>query len=173
MTVILKNPRAAMAGWLVVGGLIAPVAKADDGHTLANSKAHKLQVIAEGGTAWCQQTVRLRMVLDSESPDSGNTASQIAIMNVLKPAITADCKTATAAELAVMEKGVATGAFKAQADTGWIFFAASSPSAPVAAPTPPRATPLPVSTPVPALPPTVAATDGAAAAHPPLAPVTA
>ena len=111
---------AVLAGIL---SLTAMDAQADDGYALAKSNAHKLQVLADGGPAWCKPTVRLRMVLESDSPDLKNTSAQTGVMNLLKAPISTDCKAATAAELTVFEQGAVTGTFKATADGGWVFVA--------------------------------------------------
>ena len=112
---------ASTAGAL---GVAFPSPAAEDAHLLATSKAHKLQILADGGTAWCQPSLRLRMVLDADSPDAGNPANQIAVMNLLKTPIAADCKAAKTAELTVVEQGKASGTYKAAADRGWSFAAA-------------------------------------------------
>lgn len=178
MTASMKD-RAKLTAW-AVAGVVAVTAPAFAEETvLAASKARKLQVLAEGGAAWCKPTVRLRMVLDSDSPDVRNPASQVEIMNRLKTPITTDCKTATAAELTVFEQGKPTGTYKATADKDWVFAAAPA-SAPIAVPKaePPLATtaaPVPPS--APAAPPapvapqvTAAAPQPAPASAPPAAP---
>lgn len=178
MTASMKD-RAKLTAW-AVAGVVAVTAPAFAEETvLAASKARKLQVLAEGGAAWCKPTVRLRMVLDSDSPDVRNPASQVEIMNRLKTPITTDCKTATAAELTVFEQGKPTGTYKATADKDWVFATAPA-SAPVAAPKaePPLATTAaPVPPPAPAAPPapvapqvTAAAPQPAPASAPPAAP---
>lgn len=103
---------------------------------LATSKTRKLQVLAEGGTDWCQPSVQLRMVLEPDSPDIGNPAAQIDVMNRMKTPITTDCKTAVAAKLIVIEKGKETGTYTASAAQDWAFSAApvQTAAAPVAKP---------------------------------------
>jgi hypothetical protein len=151
---------ARLAAWAAAAALsvAGSAAHAEGEHALASSRIHKLEVVAEGGAAWCQPTVRLRMLLDAGSPDSGKVASQIAVMNVLKGPIATGCTIAAAAELTVVDNGVTTGAFKAQAATGWIFSAvAPSPVPGAAAPSPGAGAPP---APQPAQPaPPVAAVD--------------
>lgn len=117
--------RIALAGVLA---LVAMPAHADE-TVLAASKSHKLQVIADGGASWCAATLRLRMVLEADSPDAGNPAAQLEMMNRMKTPITSDCKAASAAELTVVEQGKAAGTFKATSATGWVFAVAPAPSA--------------------------------------------
>lgn len=94
---------------------------ADDGHVLATSKTHKLEVIADGGSDWCRSKLRFRMVLEKDSPDLGNQDAQIEIMNRLKQPITNDCNKATSVELTVIEQNRPSGFFFATAQGGWRF----------------------------------------------------
>lgn len=110
--------------------LMAGPALADD-FVLAASKSHKLQVVAEGGAAWCGPTLRLRMVLESDSPDRGNPAAQTEMMSRLKTPIATDCKAATAAQVVVVESGQVTGTYQGGVASNWGFTAV--PSAPVLA----------------------------------------
>jgi hypothetical protein len=128
---------------------------------LATSKSHKLQVFADGGATWCAPTLRLRMVLEADSPDAGNPGAQLELMNRLKTPITSDCKAASAAELTVIEQGRSTGIYKAAAAAGWVFAAAPAASVPqpvvTQAPTPsapqgPASPPPVVQAPQPAMP---------------------
>lgn len=111
------------AGLAGAVGIAATEAQADD-FVLAVSKAHKLQVIAEGARAWCGPNLRLRMVLEKDSPDLGDVAAQVDMMNRLKTPITTDCKLATAADLVVVEPGREPTAYAATAAGGWAFAAA-------------------------------------------------
>lgn len=150
--------RLRLTAWAVAGVVVATTPALADETVLAASKARKLQVLADGGAGWCKPTVRLRMVLDPDSPDARNPGSQVEVMNRLKAPITTDCKAATAAELTVVEQGKPTGTYKATADKDWVF-AAVPASAPVAAPKaepPPATAAASVSPPAPAAPPAVA-----------------
>lgn len=121
---------------------------------LATSKTHKLQVVAEGGPSWCAADLRLRMELEADSPDVGNPAAQLEMMNRLRTPITNDCKMATAAELTVVERGKPVGIYKAAAAAGWAFAPApvsapangpsrsTAPPQVAAQPTPPSPAPL-------------------------------
>jgi len=146
-------------------------AHADD-YVLANSKTHKLQVLADGGAAWCSPALRLRMVLDADSPDSGNAASQMEIMSRLKTPIATDCKTAESAIVSVIDRGKTTGTFAATAKGGWQF--AALPAPPTVPPieqkadevkpiVPPVAAPAPAPTPTPTIAQTPAQTSAPAA----------
>lgn len=120
--------------------LMAGPALADD-FVLAASKSHKLQVVAEGGAAWCAPTLRLRMVLEADSPDRGNPAAQTEMMSRLKTPIATDCKAANAAQVVVVENGQVSGTYHGGAASNWAFAAvpaAPMPSAPLiaSAPTP-------------------------------------
>jgi hypothetical protein len=97
----------SLAAWAATGALclLVPAARADEAYTLAISKAHKLQILADGGTAWCGQHLSLRMVLDPESPDVGNPRALVGMMNRLKMPISTDCKIATSAALALVAQG--------------------------------------------------------------------
>lgn len=128
--------------------LMAGPALADD-FVLAASKSHKLQVVAEGGAAWCGTTLRLRMVLESDSPDRGNPAAQTEMMSRLKTPIATDCKAANAAQVIVVENGQVVGTYHGGVASNWGF--AAVPSAPVIA-SAPTATPLPQASPPPAAP---------------------
>lgn len=119
---------AVFASLAVVAGLSWPAAAED--YVLAVSKAHSLRILAEGGAdAWCSENVRLRMVLDAGSPDLGNEAAQIAMMNRLKTPISNDCKAATSADLTVVEPEKPEAAYRATASGGWVFAAVASPAA--------------------------------------------
>lgn len=121
-------------------------AGADSPFVLANSKTHKLQVTADGGTAWCQPLVHLRMLLDPDSPDLKNPAGQIGVMNLLKTPIAAECKTAQEAELTVVEPAGVTGTYRASAAGNWSFAAIPpKPVLPVDAQKPPVVAAAPVS----------------------------
>lgn len=136
------STRRAMAIALAALGAVGVTASsaAADEYVLAASKTHKLQIIAEGGTAWCTPNLRLRMALETDSPDVGAPASQIEIMNRLKTPITNDCKTAISADLTVIDPGKAASAYKATAVNGWTF-AAVAPAPLAATPKPDDAKP--------------------------------
>ena len=112
-----------------VASIPAAFADGQDWYVMATSKVHKLKITAEGGSAWCQQTIHLNMILDGGSPDAGNTADQIAVMNLLKTPITRDCQAAATAELSVSGPGAATGLFRAVASGGWLFSLAPASAA--------------------------------------------
>lgn len=140
--------RIVLAGVLALASM--PAHASDT--VLATSKSHKLQVLADGGATWCAPNLRLRMVLEADSPDAGNPAAQLELMNRLKTPITSDCKAASAAELAVIEQGRPVGTYKAAAATGWVFAAAPAVSVPQPAVTqaPPQSVPqVSVSSPLP------------------------
>lgn len=130
------NTRVILAAAFV---LAAFPAMAED-QVLAVSKSHRLQVLAEGGAAWCNPTVRLRMVLEADSPDLGNSSAQAQMMSRLKTPIVTDCKVANGAEVTVFEGGKVSGTFKGGDASGWVFapVIASAPVtvAPVVAPAP-------------------------------------
>lgn len=178
MNFATKTRAASLAALAALGALgFAAPAQAED-YVLATSKTHKLQVLADGGAAWCGATVHLRMVLEKDSPDIGVPASQLDMMNRMKTPITTDCKTATAAEMTVIEPGQSGRLYKANAAGGWVFAQAAAPvpvpTAPVAvAPPAPVAVtpPAPVAV-VPAAPVAVAPPAAPVAALPP-APVAA
>lgn len=130
-----------LAGLLALGMFGAADAAQADEYVLATSKTHKLQVVAEGGSAWCAQTLRLRLVLEPDSPDIGNSSSQIDMMNRLKTPIGNDCKTALSAKLSVVEPGPKEMAYEASAAGGWAFTAVQKVSPP---PVPALASPPPV-----------------------------
>ena len=71
--------------------LCPPMARADDGFVLAQSSVHKLKVFADGGAGWCGLNLKLRMVLDADSPDAGNPQALVDVMNRLKTPIETDC----------------------------------------------------------------------------------
>jgi hypothetical protein len=139
---------ASAAAGLVLGALClaSSPAHADD-YVLAASKAHKLQVIADGGAAWCAPALRLRLVLDSDSPESGNVASQIDMLNRLKTPITTDCKQAASAVATVIDHGKAAGTFAAAATGGWVFAAAPADQKVEVTPPPTPAAPPPAALP--------------------------
>lgn len=153
-----KTSQVAFAALVVAGavGMSAP-AMADD-YVLAASKAHKLQVIADGGAAsWCGQTLKLRMILEADSPDVGNPAAQLEVMNRLKTPITTDCKAASSADLTVTDPGKPNTSYRATALGGWVFapvavapvaVAPAAPAAPIALA--PALAPAPAPTPAPA-----------------------
>lgn len=108
--------------------LLVSAARADSAYTLAESKAHKLHVFADGGSAWCGEHLALRMVLDPDSPDAANTSALVDVMNRLKSPISTDCKAAVSADLALIDEGKTVGTYRAAANGGWIFTAVSAPS---------------------------------------------
>lgn len=146
MTVSVKT-RLGRVLWVAAGIVttLATPALADE-TVLAASKTRKLQVLAEGGSAWCKPMVRLRMVLEPDSPDLGNPAAQVEIMNRLKTPLTTDCKTVKGALLTVFEHDKPTGTYQADADAGWIFAAVPN-AAPVVAQSPPPAAPAAITAP--------------------------
>jgi hypothetical protein len=95
---------AAQLAAVAAVALLAPSASADDGFVLAQSTAHKLKVLAEGGAAWCGPRLSLRMALEAGSPDAGNAAAQIDMLNRLKTPIETDCAAASSADVAVFEQ---------------------------------------------------------------------
>ena len=124
---------------------------AADTFELAASTNHKLHVFADGGAGWCVAHLSLRMELAADSPDFGNPATQLDVMNRLKQPIAAACAAATVADLTVVAQGKPQGLYHATAAGGWVF-AAAAPSAPVpatldaepaAVPAPPAATAKP------------------------------
>jgi hypothetical protein len=133
----MKHERIA-AGLVLAAALAAAPASAEEPYVLATSKAHKLQVLADGGANWCRPALRLRIVLEEGSQDAGNTDAQLAMMNRLKTPLQADCKTASSAELTVSGPGAAAGKFTATASGGWVF---AVPSAVASAPPTPAAEP--------------------------------
>jgi len=135
-----KTGRAASLAALAAAGALgfsAP-AMADD-YVLAASKTHKLQILADGGAAWCGQNLKLRMVLEADSPDAGNQASQLDMMNRLKTPITTDCKTASSADMTVADPGKPSASYRAMASGGWVFAAVATPVATVPTPVAPPA----------------------------------
>ena len=136
---LVRGRRVTLA--VIWGCLLAASAWADDAHMLAESKIHKLQILADGGAAWCAPHLSLRMVLEEGSPDLGNPAAQLDMMNRLKTPIAADCKAATSADLTVVDQG-RTIAYKASAAEGWAFAEVKVAAAPAAA-----TAPAPVPTP--------------------------
>lgn len=156
----------SLAAWAAVSGfcLLVPTARADEAYTLAISKAHKLQILADGGATWCGQHLSLRMVVDPDSPDVGKPTTLVDMMNRLRMPISTDCKTATSADLTLIAQGKTLGIYSASAGGGWVFTAAPAPpvasaavvaekpvalSAPQRA-EPPKAVPQAVQAPVPA-----------------------
>lgn len=147
---------------VLAGALALAAMPAHAGDTvLATSKSHKLQVLADGGATWCAPDLRLRMMVEADSPDAGNPAAQLEMMNRLKTPISSDCKAASAAELTVIEQGRPTGIYKAAAATGWVFAAAPAISVPQpgvtqapppSAPQGPASPPPVVQAPQPAMP---------------------
>lgn len=156
MTIRRIGRFASIASLAAAGalGLSAPVSA--DEYLLATSKTHKLQILADGGASWCGQNLKLRMVLEAGSPDTGNPASQIDMMNRLKSPITNDCKAAASADLTVVDSGKPGTAYRATAAGGWVFAAAPAGAAdtqtaampPVAAPA--AAASMPANTQTPA-----------------------
>jgi outer membrane protein OmpA-like peptidoglycan-associated protein len=151
----------AMLGSLCATG----AARADDGFVLAVSSAHKLKVLADGGAKWCGPHLKLRMVLDADSPDAGNAAAQVELMNRLKAPIGAECAAATDGEVAVFVQSKPQGSYKATKAGGWIFTAPAvaavrqpasldapgdKPQAAVAQAALPAASPAPAAAPAPA-----------------------
>mgnify|MGYP003700601601 CR=1 FL=1 len=126
---------------VAVAALVAAVTLSWDGSAvsaeefvLAASSKQKLQVIADDRDTWCSEDVRLRMVLEVDSPISRDPASQIAIMNKLRTPITVDCKASRKATVIVVDPGT-TGqtVYEATADGGWAFAPVSSATTQVAA----------------------------------------
>ena len=101
--------------------LCPPMARADDGFVLAQSSVHKLKVFADGGAGWCGLNLKLRMVLDADSPDAGNPQALVDVMNRLKTPIETDCAKANSADLAVFAQNKAQGTYKATKAGGWNF----------------------------------------------------
>ena len=144
----------------VIAFFVTAPAKAEDPFTLAQSAAHKLKVIADGGSKWCGAKLSLRMILEADSPDIGNANSQIEIMNRLKGPIEAACAAASSAELAVLEQDKPQGSYRAAKSEGWVFKGATSAAAtgPASLDTPAEqqasATPKPAAAQVAAVPAT-------------------
>ena len=113
----------------------------DSGHVLAVSKAHKLQVVADGGGAWCAPLLRLRMIVAPDSPDFGNRAAETRILGLLGRPITAACPQATVAFLDIVEGSTAVASYTANAPGGWNFTVVPSQAPPAQAIAPSAAAP--------------------------------
>jgi outer membrane protein OmpA-like peptidoglycan-associated protein len=123
------SPRVALAAASLTLALAGAAQAADAPFVLAQSAAHKLKVFADGGAGWCAAHLKLRMVLDADSPDAGNPAAQIDMLNRLKTPIAADCAKASDADVAVLVVDKAAGTYKATKAGGWVFAATGAPAA--------------------------------------------
>jgi YD repeat-containing protein len=150
---------------LLLVALAPSSARAED-YLLARSTTHKLTVFADGGGAWCQSRIGLRMVLSSDSPDAESPTAQRDMMNRLKGPLATDCPAANDATLTLVVGDQQRGTYNAHKADGWQFIPTStSPSAPVAAP--PSSAP-----PVGAQQPTAATSQAPSPAPPPSSPPT-
>src|SRR5437868_11742157 len=93
--------------------LVAAIPAAAQDFVLAASAAHKMKVIADGGPRWCGASLKLRMLLDRDSPDIGNPAAQLDLLNRLKTPIANACAEATSADATVIESGKPQGTYRA------------------------------------------------------------
>ena len=115
---------------LILAVFYAQPVAADDTFVFGRSATHKLQVVAEGAPNWCGPHLKLSMVLDAGSPDIGNPAGLVAVMNGLKHPIATDCAAATEADLTVVIGGKPQGIYYATAAGGWVFATAPAASPP-------------------------------------------
>jgi hypothetical protein len=111
----------------------AATAYADDLHVLGHVRSHKLDILAEGGPAWCAPHLRLHMVLQPDSPDVASQAALPGIMRKLARPISVDCPTAQDATLTVETGGQTLGSYQAAAAGAWAFTAVAPPAPAVAA----------------------------------------
>lgn len=111
---------AILVGALAFVSVSAPPAHAND-YVLARSSKNKLQVLASGGAKWCDKAIKLKMVLEPDSPISSNEQGQLSVMGQLKTPITNECRAAETAELTVVEASGKTAIFHGTAAQGWTF----------------------------------------------------
>jgi hypothetical protein len=141
------GPRAqtylCLAGAVIGLAWVGPAhsAEAEEGFVLAMSAAQHLRVLADGGSDWCKPGLRLRMVLDPDSPALRDPTQQDAMLNRLGALIGRSCPEAVWAEVAVQANGNLLSTRSLDKSKGWAL-QAQAVQAPMASAAPAAASPI-------------------------------
>lgn len=115
-----------LASSLILTLMLVTSARAEEYWTLAKSQKFMLEILAEGGKAWCAPQLKLRAALKPESPARSDAQLLVGILNRLKAPIENDCRSAVTAVLDVVAEGQRVGTYQATAANGWTFAAVPS-----------------------------------------------